>query len=180
MSSHFQLLKYAVEAPLPQLRKEIAEQSSTTSKKKSSSFKRENGGNGRIISITEESHKIKKTGQAITMYRVQVSSAEGGEYNRLGFVHLVEVTNCMLCASNYSTINPKYSCCACGNVVCASCSPNAAYLAEIQTDKKVRICNSCYTNKVNLFLLLHIYRVIVLILFPIFYRMLSVYFNHLL
>lgn len=151
MSNHLQLLKYAVETPLPQLRKELVEQSTTPKQRRGSIFnKKEISGDGRIANITEEVFTDKKTGKAGALYRVNVTSSEGGEYNRLGWIHLAEVANCMLCGNTFGTMRPKNSCHVCGHVSCAACSPNKANLAEIQTDKKVRVCRSCWTGKVLL------------------------------
>ncbi len=149
MESHIQLLKYAVETPLPQVRKEVKELFAGTRKRTSFRNSSKEITSGRITSIKEEKFVDVKTGNMVTLHRVFVRSSEGGKYNLLGWIHLSEVANCMICGNKFGALRAKRSCCACGCVVCVQCSPNKAMLAEIRTNEPIRVCCKCFTGQVR-------------------------------
>ncbi|OAF68664.1 Lysosome-associated apoptosis-inducing protein containing PH and FYVE domains [Intoshia linei] len=56
---------------------------------------------------------------------------------------------CMTCQSSFTVINRRHHCRKCGFVVCDECSKHRAIIKRISVDQKLRICNKCYTKKVN-------------------------------
>jgi hypothetical protein len=61
-----------------------------------------------------------------------------------GWVEDDSVTGCMVCAAPFSLLRRRHHCRACGNVVCHSCSPNTAPIAELPDAGRLRVCTQCY------------------------------------
>lgn len=98
-----------------------------------------------LIDIVEESFVMDPSaGKKIPIRRIFVASVEGGAYNDVGWVVHADLEACMLCKQGFGTFfSSKYSCHACGNVCCASCSSQTAYIFEIQTLGPLKVCALC-------------------------------------
>ena len=98
--------------------------------------------------IAEE---VKLGGVTKIVRRVFIRSDDSGKYARLGWVLMNDVDCCMICVMKFKgliTSYPKYHCHACGNIVCGSCADNFSQVVEIELDRSVRVCKSCYFGQV--------------------------------
>ena len=58
------------------------------------------------------------------------------------------VTMCQICASEFTMINRRHHCRACGMVVCRSCS-DRKYALKYNNNTLERVCNNCYQILTN-------------------------------
>lgn len=101
---------------------------------------------------------LTKSNNTITSKRFYAQSAEGSEYNAVGWILHEGVTNCMFCGTYFGTMQKKHNCSACGLVSCGNCASNYVFIAELNDQRKHRVCNNCHGDSVrrfyNLFALL--------------------------
>jgi hypothetical protein len=85
--------------------------------------------------------------RSFTAYRVYVTSTGGGDYCKVGWVLMDSVPACMICQTAFGLlIAGKHNCLACGDVICAKCSPTKAEIAELRSEEMHRICSTCQAN----------------------------------
>ena len=103
-----------------------------------------------VYKVTSEEVKI--GGVSRIVRRVFIRSNDSGKYARLGWVLMNDVDCCMICVMKLKgliTSYPKYHCHACGNIVCGNCADNFSQVVEIELDRSVRVCKSCYFGQVK-------------------------------
>lgn len=85
--------------------------------------------------------------KSLTAYRVYVTSTGGGDYCKVGWVLMDNIPACMICQTAFGLLTAgKHHCLACGDVICAKCSPNKAIIEELRSEEMHRICSTCQTN----------------------------------
>lgn len=143
-NSHLDLLKTSVIKPLSVLRKEV-----NTYK---SSSNHQNYGEVYLSDILEELIALDMVkNKKIPARRIFVHSNEGGVYNEVGWIIYDDIEYCMLCKKAFGVFSTKMSCYACGNVFCAQCCYQEAYIFEIQSLGKLRACDLCCYGQVRPF-----------------------------
>ena len=54
------------------------------------------------------------------------------------------VSVCQQCGGKFSVVRRKHHCRSCGSNVCAACSLNRCTLPQVDPERDVRVCNSCF------------------------------------
>lgn len=87
-----------------------------------------------------------KTSQ--NMHRIFVRGYNHKEYSSVGWLLKKDVDNCLICNATFGFFCYKYSCWACGNVVCSSCRPYLAAILQLEGLNPRPVCLQCYWGQV--------------------------------
>jgi hypothetical protein len=68
---------------------------------------------------------------------------------RVGWVVDDDVQYCMECSGEFNFLNRRHHCRACGNIICAACSPYKASIPTLYEPNGSRVCTNCFGLKVN-------------------------------
>lgn len=83
---------------------------------------RDRTGGPKVLALQPESVIV--GGHQLEVRRVFVKTRDSAEYFNVGWILSNDLDNCMICNSEFGVFSPKYHCRACGNLVCAKCSPD--------------------------------------------------------
>ena len=94
------------------------------------------------FSFIEEDSVIIK-GDSKKIKRVYVRDKDRSD-DGVGWVLLSDIDRCMICNDEFNMYCWPHHCRACGNVICAKCSPDQAELVEFPEFGEQRVCVLCF------------------------------------
>lgn len=136
---HIQFISEAVLRPLGDLRKDcsrydIIKKSSGTNHVKLDKYE--------ITNIQEE--KTITDGRITRVRRVFVDGPDSGLYASVGWILTADIDNCGICGTSFGLWTHKHHCKSCGNIICASCSPDDVIIEQLEECGPKRVCNQCF------------------------------------
>jgi hypothetical protein len=137
-TSHLEFLTDAVLKPLGDLRKDCS-RFDIIKKSSTGQLKLENY---EVTHIQEE--KTITGGRMTRVRRIFVNGPDSGAYASLGWILAADIDNCGICGAPFGLWTHKHHCKGCGNIVCASCSPDDVIIEELEQCGPKRVCNQCY------------------------------------
>ena len=66
------------------------------------------------------------------------------EFDGVGWIINEDINFCMICARQFGLFLYRHHCRCCGNLVCDSCSPDAAVIFEMKDLGEQRVCVQCF------------------------------------